>query len=429
MFKFPRKSKGILGMNARNLAYIRPSNPRRAIQLADDKLASKKLLKKKGLPTPRTEAIIHNQKELANFDWSDLGKSFVLKPNRGLGGEGILIVYGQKKNDNWVKADKKEVSIADLKGHILNILEGSFSLFNIPDIAFFEERLKILKLFKPYSFRGIPDIRIIVYNHVPVMAEMRIPTEESEGRANLHLGGLGVGIDIGTGITTTAIQHDHLVEYVPNTRLLLSGIKIPDWPNILALAIETQMISGIGFLGVDIAIDREKGPVILELNARPGLSIQIANLDPLKQRLKRVEGLKIKTIKRGVRVAQDLFGGEIEEEVEEITGKKVVGVVEKIKLFGKNDKIIEAKAKIDTGAWRTTICQTLADELELNHIVKQKKVRSVLGKEKRPIVKVGFVMDGQKTDTEAFVADRTEMKYDVIIGRRDLKRFIVEPRK
>ena len=53
-------------------------------------------------------------------------------------------------------------------------------------------------------------------------------------------------------------------------------------------------------MGADIAIDRDHGPVFLELNARPGLSIQIANLDGLLGRLQRVEGLKIKTAEKGV---------------------------------------------------------------------------------------------------------------------------------
>jgi alpha-L-glutamate ligase-like protein len=257
MLKWLKKSKGILGMNARNQHYIRPENPRSAIRLADDKLRAKKILKRADIPVPKTYAIIENYEQLLNFNWNSLPKTFVLKPNRGFGGEGILIVYGRKKNNAWVKANGQEVVTEDLFKHISNILDGHFSLAHIPGLAFFEERIKILKLFKPFCFRGIPDIRIIVYNKVPVIAMLRLPTEESGGRANLHLGGIGVGIDIGTGITTTAIWHNKLIEYVPGTRLLLKGIQIPHWQQILRMAVKSQLVSKLGYLGVDIAIYRE----------------------------------------------------------------------------------------------------------------------------------------------------------------------------
>ncbi|MFH1392251.1 MAG: sugar-transfer associated ATP-grasp domain-containing protein [bacterium] len=430
MLDFLKKSSNILGINARNLSYIRPSNPQSSVQLADNKLKTKKILKRAGAPVASTFGIIRSHKDLASFNWNKLPDSFALKPNRGIGGEGILIVYGRKKNNNWVKADKSEVSIKDLQNHIRNILDGNFSLFNIPDIAFFEGRIKILKLFKPYSYRGIPDIRIIVYNGVPVMAMLRIPTRESGGKANLQQGGIGAGIDMASGVTTTSILgKKRIVEYVPGTRLLLSGIKIPYWTEILKLSVKAQKVSNLGYLGADIAIDREKGPVFFELNARPGLSIQIANLTSLKDRLERIKGLEIKTIKRGVRIAQDLFGGEIEEEVEDTTGKNVIGINEEVEIIDKQGISHKILAKIDTGAFRTTICQTIAEQFGIDKIVDYKKVRSALGTEKRSIIEFSFVLDKYPVSTQAFIADREKLKYDMIIGRRDLKRFLVDPDK
>ncbi|MBU1291941.1 hypothetical protein KKH07_00390 [Patescibacteria group bacterium] len=431
MFDFFEKSHQILGMNARILAYMRPSNSLRAIRIADNKLIAKKILKKNGLPVAQTHSIIKNIHELKNFDWTSLPNTFTLKPNRGLGGEGILIVYARRKRYPypWIKADKKIVEIKDLESHILNILEGTYSLTNLPDIAFFEERIRLLKLFKPYSYRGIPDIRILIYNSVPIMAELRLPTKESSGKANLHLGGIGTGIDMGTGITTTAIQKDRIIEYVPGTRLPLRGIQIPEWKEILRLAIHAQQITKIGFLGIDIAIDREKGPVILELNTRPGLSIQIANMFPLNERLRRVKGLKVKTINKGVKIAQDLFGGEIEEELEEISGRKVIGINEPIEILDADKIKHQTMAKVDTGAYRTTICSSLAKELGINQAIGQKKVRSALGMEEREIISLSFYMDKRLVTSDAFIADRSEMKYDIIVGRRDLKRFLVDPAK
>jgi len=431
MFDFFKKSKNILGINARNLTYLRPSNSLRAIRIADNKLLAKKKLARNGLPVLQTYAKIKRIEDLKIFDWANLPSTFTLKPNKGFGGEGILVIYGRKKKEPypWVKANKKLIEIKDLQSHILNILEGNFSRTSIPDIAFFEERIKLLKLFKPYSYRGIPDIRVIVYNSVPIMAEMRFPTKESGGKANLHLGGIGVGIDMGTGTTTTAIQNDKIIEYIPKTRLSLKGIQIPEWKEVLQLAINAQKITKIGFLGIDIVIDREKGPIILELNARPGLSIQIANLAPLNERLQRVKGLKVKTVKKGVKLAQDLFGGEIEEELEEISGKKVIGINEPIEILDKNKNKHPIMAKIDTGAYRTTLCKGLAKKLEINKIIDSKRVRGALGSEERDIINFSFYLDKRLVGTEAFMADRDELKYDIIIGRKDLKRFLVDPAK
>ncbi len=431
MVDFLKRSKSLLGINARNLTYLRPSNSLRAIRIADNKLLAKKILSRNGLPVLQTYSVIKKIEELKTFDWTGLPSTFTLKPNKGFGGEGILVIYGKKKKIPypWVKADKKLIEIKNLQNHILNILEGNFSRTNLPDVAFFEERIKLLKLFKPYSYRGIPDIRVIVYNSVPIMAEMRFPTKESGGKANLHLGGIGVGIDMGTGITTSAIQNDKLIEYIPKTRLSLRGIQIPEWKEVLQLAINAQQLTKIGFLGIDIVIDREKGPIILELNARPGLSIQIANLAPLNERLQRVKGLKVKTVAKGVKIAKDLFGGEVEEELEEISGRKVIGINEPIEILDKEKNKHSTTAKIDTGAYRTTLCKSLAEELSIDKVIGYKKVRGSLGSEERPLINFYFYLDNRLVSTEAFIADREELKYDIIIGRKDLKRFLVDPAK
>jgi alpha-L-glutamate ligase-like protein len=464
MFEFIKKSRGILGMNSRNLEYIRPYNRACAKKLADNKLLSKKILKKNDIAVPALIAQIKTLEDLDIFDWHALPDSFVLKPNRGFGGEGIIVIYGRKKNrtDVWVKADGSSISIDDLKNHTRNILDGSYSLSGIPDIAFFEERLKLLKLFKPYAFKGIPDIRIIVFNKMPIMAMLRLPTKGSHGKANLAQGAIGVGIDLASGVTTTAVLgKQKIIEYLPNTKLLLSGIKIPYWLDILNLAVRSQEISGLGFLGVDIAIDKDRGPVILELNARPGLAIQVANLDGLKRRLKKAAGIKIKTTKKGIRVGMDLFGGEIEEELEEISGKKVIGTVEKIKLIGKDGKEIEVEAKIDTGADWSSIDNELAKKLgftetieefeklkmpyeNLKNLDKEKRweiykniphiastipVKSSNGYTYRPMINIEFVMDSIAVSTKITVIDRSHMQYPMIIGKVNLKKFLIDTSK
>ncbi len=450
------------------------------MEIADSKLLCKRILKKNNLGVSALIAKIKSPEELEQFDWSTLPDSFALKPNRGFGGEGIVVVYARKKRNTdparnashsdaggaWVKADGSVITIEDLKSHIRNILDGSFSLANTPDIAFFEERLKLLKLFKPYSYKGIPDIRVIVFNHVPVMAMLRLPTRASDGKANLQQGAIGVGIDLATGTTTTAIiGKGQLIEYVPGTRLVLSGIKIPYWKEILRMSVEAQALSGLGFLGADIAIDRDRGPVILELNARPGLSIQLANLAGLKGRLKRVSGLKIKTTERGIRVGKNLFGGEIEEEIEELSGKRVIGSIEKVKLIGKDGKEIEVEAKIDTGADSTSIDTELAKQLGYGEVLdffdtlpkptvtdrtamKQISdeydaryknahpdlraisfIYSASGFSMRPKIEILLVLDSVEIPAHVTIVNRAHLEYSAIVGRSSLRKFLVDVSK
>lgn len=431
MWNYLINSRGILGINSRNQHYIRPSGFKRALRIIDNKLSTKRILKKAGVPIPETLGTITSLRELYEFTWESLPSSFILKPNRGYTGRGIIIVYGKKKGEQfaWVQADRTVLRIRDLQSHIHNILDGDYGKSGLSDVAYFEERLKITKVFKPYSSRGIPDIRIVVYNKVPVMAQLRLPTPNSQGKANLHLGAIGVGIDMATGITTNAILNNSFIEYIPGTRLSPRGIKIPHWPQIMSLAYESQVATRVNFLGVDIAIDREKGPVVLELNTRPGLAIQIANLAPLGEHLKRVWGLKVGSAKRAVNIAQDLFGGETEEEIEEVGGKKIIGANELVEIIADENKKIETIAKIDTGAYRSVVAKPVADAIGLDKIERYKRVRSSLGEEERPIVKATLKINGIQIETEVFIADRNEMKKDVIIGRKDLKPFIVDPAK
>ena len=103
--------------------------------------------------------------------------------------------------------------------------------------------------------------------------------------------------------------------------------------------------------------------------------------------------------------------------------KTVVGLTEKIKV---NDK--EAIARIDTGADKNSICLTLASKLKLNPTLKLMSIRSAQGRERRPIVWARLEIKGRKFKTRFNVADRRNMKYDVLIGKNILKRgFIIDP--
>lgn len=420
----------VLSLNARALQYTAGANVRQAIRLANNKRAAKRLLQKAGVPTPRLLATISRHAELKHFRWTKLPASFVLKPNSSSGGGGVIVIFGRNRKGNWVKANKTEVFIPELKDHVLNILDGNFSRSHIPDTALFEQRVRNHPDLKPYSVKGVPDIRVLVYNQFPVMAMLRLPTEQSDSRANLHTGGIGVGVDLTQGLTTSAIQHKHPIEFIPGKRLSLSGIKIPHWEEILLTAVRAARAIDLTFAGVDIALDRDDGPVVLEINARPGLDIQLANLAPLRSRLRRVEGLTITRPAKAVKLAQQLFGNDVDQEIEDISGRAVLGIEEPVTVFASNGEAHAIIAKIDTGAWRTTLDNSLANQWNLHEpVIDASQVRGALGHDTRPIVELTLKLHGRLIKTRASLADRAHMNYDMIIGRRDLKSFLVDPGK
>jgi alpha-L-glutamate ligase-like protein len=234
---------------------------------------------------------------------------FVVKPSGGSGGLGILVISGKTKN-LYRRADGLLVTEEEVKHHVLNILSGMYSLAGQPDKALVEYRVRFDPVFQAISYLGVPDVRIIVFLGVPVMAMVRLPTRLSGGRANLHQGAIGAGIDMATGTTLTAVWGTEVVEEHPDTGNRVSDVEIPHWPDLLKLAAGCFELTGLGYQGVDIVLDRDKGPMILELNARPGLAIQIANRSGLEPRLTSVvqDCRDMKTVEERVRFAQNRFG-------------------------------------------------------------------------------------------------------------------------
>ena len=102
---------------------------------------------------------------------------------------------------------------------------------------------------------GVPDIRLIVYKGVPVMGMLRLPTSESEGRANLHQGAIGAGIDLATGSTLTAVWHNSIVAQHPDTLAEVSGVQIPHFDRMLEIAAGCNDMTGLGYVGVDLVLD------------------------------------------------------------------------------------------------------------------------------------------------------------------------------
>lgn len=423
-FFFPKK---LLGLNSRNLHYILSLNSSKNLKTTKNKLKVKQKLSISGLPTPETYFTISTIKDLNNFDFDRLPNSFVLKPNLGYGGKGIIIVYAKNlQRGYYVAAGRIKVTATDLKFHIFKILEGAYSE-NKQDVAFFEERVRLDPIFRPFTYKGgIPDIRVITYNYIPIMAMARIPTAFSGGKANLALGAVGLGIDMKTGITTFGIIYNKFIDYFPGTRLLVKNIKIPHFTKILRLAYQASKIMDLNYTGIDIALDREKGPIILEVNGWPGLKIQLANRGFLKDRLTRLKDIKKIGEDRAINIAKELFGEQENQETEEYGNKKVINVFEQVEVISSLGKKLKLLAKVDTGAWRTSIDEDLAEKLGLlANSYKIIKIRSSFGIEERKIVPLTIKIKDELIATEVSIAQRSELKYKVIIGRRDIKNFLV----
>ncbi len=294
MFGLAKKLEdaGVLGLNKRNAELIMRLNPRHLYPRVDDKALTKKLSIEAGMAVPDLYGIIHNQGEVREFARIiEPHDSFVIKPANGSGGDGIVVITGRskRKRDNFRMASGVMVTAAELEHHISNIVGGQYSLTGNPDTALIEYCVKFDPLFNDVSFQGVPDVRIIVYRGYPAMAMVRLPTRSSDGKANLHQGAVGAGIDIATGITLGGVQKNDVIDEHPDTGGLIGGLQIPRWEFILESAARGLEVTGLGYLGVDIVIDKELGPLILEMNARPGLNIQIANGAGLMHRLRRIE--------------------------------------------------------------------------------------------------------------------------------------------
>jgi len=283
------RKKGILAINKRNADYTLKYNPRGLYPLVDDKLRTKQLALENGIGVPPLYGVVEMEGQVRQVPEMVRDKSdFVIKPAHGSGGEGILVIAG-RTNGKFRKASGTIINREELDHHIFNTLSGLYSLGGQPDKAIIEYRVKFDPTFERISYLGVPDIRIIVFLGVPVMSMVRLPTRKSDGKANLHQGAVGAGIDIPTGTTISAVWENDIIVEHPDTGHPVTGVSIPNWENLLKLAARCHDMTGLGYQGVDIVLDRDKGPLILELNARPGLNIQIANKAGLLKRLDAVE--------------------------------------------------------------------------------------------------------------------------------------------
>ena len=276
-------------MNGRNADYILPRNPRRHYVRVDDKLVTKQICEQHAIPVPRTYAVIGRQGDVRRFP-EIIGQrsDFVVKPTQGSEGRGILVIT-RREGDRWITSGGEQLTASEIQYHLSTILAGLYSLGGRPDRAVVEERITRHESLAHVAVGGTPDIRIVVYRNVPAMAMVRLPTRASRGRANLHQGAVAAGIELHSGRTTGGVCMSRVIDVHPDTGESITGLAIPHWSELLSASIRLATHLEMGYLGVDFVLDSQRGPMILEANARPGLAIQIANRRGLLHRLRAID--------------------------------------------------------------------------------------------------------------------------------------------
>ncbi|PIV89949.1 hypothetical protein COW46_05475 [Candidatus Gracilibacteria bacterium CG17_big_fil_post_rev_8_21_14_2_50_48_13] len=408
--------RDILGINARQLLYIKKYNSKKAVAIADSKLKTKKFLQARGIRVPKLVATFRKVQDISSETLRKLPADIVIKPNNGSGGNGI-VVLSERRPYGWLTVSGRRFTYADMEKHLQAIVQGAFNATGYSDVALIEKRIITHSKLQGITYKGLPDVRVIVFNLVPVLAMLRLPTAASDGKANLHSGGVGAGIDIAKGDLTYLVQHDGLVHEVPGIGNL-TGFTVPYWDEILRMAVQAQYITNIGYLGVDIALDRH-GPILLEVNARPGLMVQVANLVPLRKRLRRVEGLKVKSVARGIAIAKALFGRKMERDIKMLSGRTIMGNKEYITLHLPGGPR-QFQAKINPRLVENYIDSSLAESL----IEKHPSIKTENGD-----LKMRYQILDKKSLSIFKPLEMDASSFDVIIGKRELKNVLIDPYK
>jgi len=419
------KPSHILGLNSRH-QYTK-LNPGSAKKFGFSKLRTKALLLEHKIATPQVLHVFEQLDELDEINWDLLPTPFVIKPASGSAGKGIWIIKKKLAHkDLWLTNENEKVSREDLALHVTNILDGEFSTWGSHHKAIVEEKITAHPSIAKYAYRGTPDIRVVIFNSVPVMAMMRVPTAESSGKANLDKGAIGLGIDLATGITTHGIKgKNERISRFPNSKKKVNGIKIPYWNRVLELAVRSAHAAGYIYMGADLFIDQERGPMVVELNGFPGLSIQLANRAGLKRRLERVEGLDVRDANHGVKIAQALFAESFADQIIAKEGLSIIPVDPKIIVFDDEQHEHLVTALVNTSRFRSAISEQLAQQLgliDIDDLLWQQE--SLEGKV--PVIETTLRIKERTIKTAVIVSKKlNRSKHKIELGKRDLEGFLV----
>lgn len=422
------KPSHILGMNARAQLYT-SLNTIKSKRFGFSKLKAKRFLKKHSIGVPELYAVISSREDLRNFDWKKIKGSFAIKPINGSAGKGILVIRekSKKKKNIWVDIEGNEYTDSDLNLHVSDILEGQYTTWGSQFAALIEERVPVHPDLEPVVEVGTPDVRIILFNKIPVMAMVRLPTWDSDGRANLDQGAIGVGIDLSTGKSIFGVSgKKKIIHTIPKSGQSVTGIQVPYWKECLRTAVRVANATGFVYMGVDLFVHPERGPLVAEVNGFPGLSIQLANRTGLRRRLQRIEGVEAKNVSHAIKIGQSLFAEAYPAHGEDDLDLLILEPKEPVTLYGARKKEKQVTALINTGRYRSAISAELATELGL--VNPDETLWKLMTEEegKVPVIEVKYKIRERTLITTMAVSKRLSKKRNLIeIGRKDLKGFLV----
>lgn len=417
----------ILGMNARAQLYT-SLNSMDSKRFGFSKLKAKNFLKKHDIGVPELYAVISSREHLRRFDWKKIDGQFAIKPVNGSAGKGILVIRERNKRKRvWVDIEGNEYSESDLNLHVSDILEGQYTTWGSKYAALIEERVPIHPDLEPHVEVGTPDVRIILFNKIPVMAMVRLPTKDSQGRANLDQGAVGIGIDLGTGKSVHGVSGKKtIIRVIPKSGHSVVGIEVPYWKQCLKTAVRVANATGYAFMGVDLFVHPEKGPMVAEVNGFPGLSIQLANKAGLRRRLQRIEGMEAKNVNQAVKIGQSLFAENYPSHGDSDLDLIILEPKEPIILFGDDKQEKQVTALVNTGRYRSAISSDVASELGLVDPEDLLWKQVMDDDEKVPVVEVKYKIRERVITTTMAVSKRLSKKRNVVeIGRKDLVGFLV----
>ncbi|MFY0593469.1 sugar-transfer associated ATP-grasp domain-containing protein [Roseivirga sp.] len=287
--KFQKLESEVMGINERNIDFIYQYNKRADYKLADDKCLAKEIFHKHNIPCPKTFGVIHHLAEI-DLIWQSVQnkENLVIKPAKGAGGKGIMIL--KQRKGQWYSG-ATAISEEQIYHHVANVLFGLYS-FGDNDKAIVEEFVTPHHFFGEIYKEGVPDFRIILLESVPLIGMLRMPTKASDGKANLHQGGLGIGVELSEGVLTSAYNGKKYLSHHPDSNQPITGLEVPYWAKIMDMAKAVADVFPLKYLGVDLVIDQHKGPMIMEVNVRPGLGIQLANRKGLRRILETIKTKK-----------------------------------------------------------------------------------------------------------------------------------------
>lgn len=292
--RFFNSNREPLSIQIRNRDYIARYNSRILFPLLN-KFTMKEQFEKWRVPTPELLAVVDNESEIAGLmsrlkSEDEFKDGFVIKPSQSFGGKGIVVIKERTDDGNFIISGEVHSPVA-VETEIRKILQGEYltsQTLTDRDIVLVEEKIVSHPEISKIS-TGLPDVRVIVFRGIPVLAMMRLSTDESQGKANLKQGAIGAALRLSDGEIYRAELKGVEVERHPDTGEKIVGFKLDNWSKILSVACLAQKSSGLGYAGVDIVIGNDNRILLLEVNKRPGLEIQNVTQSSLLERFEDIE--------------------------------------------------------------------------------------------------------------------------------------------